>query len=342
VGDLGDLLELLHGARNRYRTVRATVRERFDHDLGRQAWTRYHGDDEEERWDDDEPLTGTSEHVMKVWFEPPDRIREERPSTSHGWRLAIQNGRRWWAYDPNGTVYSNEDEPEVGTDVAEAAMVLFDPAPLIGALWLEPREHLEVAGRRALGVRAKLRRGSHHAPISFRLDLDVDEHQLAVDVERGIVLRKVALLDEAPVSTLEILEIAFDETFEPAMFEPVPGTRATPPVAARELALEDLPRAAPFRVFVPRGLAPGWVVGASYFPGDPREHFPEMVMLELTREDGSRRASIMQTKSGDPYLEEEWQQCERVHRFDREGTHVQLSSPNMSEAELAELADALE
>src|SRR5918996_6485191 len=78
VSDLGDLLMLLHGARGRISTVRATVRSWRDAPLMREAMERsarrgsvvmYGPDGDHEA--DREPI----ESVVRVWLSPPAPAR---------------------------------------------------------------------------------------------------------------------------------------------------------------------------------------------------------------------------------------------------------------------------
>ena len=83
----------------------------------------------------------------------------------------------------------------------------------------------------------------------IRLGPGADAYDLALDAERGIVLREAASLDGAEYAVTEMLEVAFDESFPPETFAPptsdVPR-RARRSVESEELSFEDAARRAPF------------------------------------------------------------------------------------------------
>lgn len=54
---------------------------------------------------------------------------------------------------------------------------------------------------------------------SSRIAHGADELQLAVDLERGVLLRHAALLEGSPFEVKEITEIVFDEDLDPELFQ---------------------------------------------------------------------------------------------------------------------------
>jgi hypothetical protein len=132
--DLGDLLVLMHGARDRVSTVRAVVRTWQHVRVSREAMAR--------RADRgavmayvpaDEPERESVESLVRVWLAPPDGAREEREGP-HGEWFGVRRGRLWWRYDPHNGAMSNEDQPEVGSGIGEEFGWLLDPAAMIGLL----------------------------------------------------------------------------------------------------------------------------------------------------------------------------------------------------------------
>jgi outer membrane lipoprotein-sorting protein len=359
VGELGEILELLHGARNRYRTVRAVIHHRYDTDVGRRARTRLFGHDEDEDEDSDEESQRTFQETSRVWFEPPDRIREEREDADAGWHSAIQDGGRWWAYDKEGVEHSNEDEPEVGTSIAEEAVLLFDPAVLIGALKLEPTGEVTVAGRRAHRVVGRPRGG--HASWNLLHLGGGDEFDLAVDSERGVLLRAAARFEEQESQVTEVSEIAFDEDFGAETFRPVPGALKEQRVEAQRVSAEEAADLASFPLWLP-ALTDGWRLEVAYFPGDDQE--PETVSAVFTRHDGTHYFMVVLSPAGaeDDFLDHrrDWESAERagqtvqalparerygmqaVVRFEREGTRITLMSENLRHDSLLEIVETLE
>jgi hypothetical protein len=247
------------------------------------------------------PETGprAREGILRVWVAPPDQIREEREGNLGGWRLGIRNGGNWWALDDEGDAYSNEEEPEVDTDIGESIRLFFDPRPLVGALDLELIGETQTAGRPSIRLRGTHRAAQQPTELDFELHLTGDEFELDVDAERGIVLRKVARYGGVESAVEEMLEIGFDETFPPETFVPITDVPVRPDVEPREVSLREAAELVAFPVRTPPPLAEDWSLRTSYFPGDERALEPESIILELVHED-SRRVWIAETAAGQP------------------------------------------
>jgi hypothetical protein len=359
VTDLGDVIALLLGARERYRTVRATLSVRLEARKLRQQ----HGDlGEAPDVRDDLPETGprAREGVVRVWLAPPDQIREEREGDVGGWQIGIRSGGNWWALD-EGDAYSNEEEPEVDTDIGESTKLFFDPRPLVGALDLEVLGETEIAGRAAIRLRGARRAAQQPTELDFELHLTGDEFELDVDAERGVLLRKVARYGGVESSVEEMVEIDFDETFPPETFAPITDVPVRPDVEPRELSLREAAELVAFPVRIPPPLAEDWSLRTSYFPGDKRALEPESIILELIHED-SRHVWIAETAAGQPSqieTDQRWQtnqyagrQYEVVRpeqrngmqagvRFEQAGTRILISSRDFDPDALLEVAAAL-
>src|SRR4029078_11147019 len=90
--------------------------------------------------------------------------------------------------------------------------------------------------------------------------------ELAVDAERGALLRADARLRGEPFRRLEVTEIAFGpihaEAIEPEL---PPGVVASGWLRPERLPLHELQRAAPFRVLAPARIPDGWRLVESLF-----------------------------------------------------------------------------
>jgi hypothetical protein len=105
MGELGDALVAMHGARHRFQSLRATIREWRDGTLSREAAERYAETAAAKRSGYAELIAEvrhdghewqTSEGSRRLWFEPPNRLREGRDESADGIELGIRDGRRWW------------------------------------------------------------------------------------------------------------------------------------------------------------------------------------------------------------------------------------------------------
>ena len=142
MGQLGDALALMHGAADRFQTVRARVRRRY---AGRESITRL-------------------------------RINVGEPADAH-------------------------------TDLR----LLLHPAPLLGALRFELLGPSTVGGRDVIRLRALPRARAEGRVVFLFLGHEADAYDLAVDAERGVILRLAALSDGLEYRVTELLEVAFDE-----------------------------------------------------------------------------------------------------------------------------------
>lgn len=371
MGDLGEALAAMNGAYSSFRTLRATVHRRTDARLGDEAFARHvrsvPGD--EERGDEAlaeherRPESSVRTETVRLSVERPDRLREERlEGDLRGPSLGIVDGKRWWTYDAESGAYSNEDEPEVGSGIGDEWRSLLDPAGLIGACSFELLGRVSLAGREAILLRATPL--EEVEPFAFyHLGLGGDAYELAVDAERGVLLRYVALLEGREFDRLEVQEVAFDEELPAGTFTLTlpPGERVRPTGAtpADTVTLEEAARRAPFLLWYPQDVAEGWLTEVAYFPGEERVAAP-VVAVRLRRDDGPHSLTIVERASGtvahdDWDLEEAWERVEQhgevfevvtgSHRregkrvrFEREGTLITLASVDFPLDSLLELA----
>jgi outer membrane lipoprotein-sorting protein len=371
VATLGDVLELLYGAYDRFETVRLVAhdwqhtarsgraRKRFSAESGGTAYatigfTR-------------EAAPATSEGIVRLWFEKPQRVREEREGDLRGAVLGIRDGERWWMYSPEFGARSNEDDVRVGSGFGQQYEHFLDPSVLIPELIFEPLDETNVAGRPALRVSGRPRGGRRDSPHQMlRLGVGADEYELAVDAERGVLLRTLARVDGDEFSVHEVTEIAFDESFAPETFVFVPpagevvrGVRAS---LHRRLTIEEAVAAAPFTVFVPRAIGPGWGMTAHFFPGGERPVSPASVAIHYRRDDASHQLNMTQTalEARDPFAGFDWEYVDRGGerlrtwtaerdgdamavrvQLERDGTRITITSNDLDLDRLIELADML-
>jgi outer membrane lipoprotein-sorting protein len=324
MGELGDLLELLHDARNRYRTVRATIREWRHEERQRRAWEQYVASMPRDRSRIGVAVsTGLasapvpppeSETILRVWLEWSDRIREERePVTGlEESTIGVRDRDRWWHYSPSQGALSNEADVSIGSGIGQTVEQLLDPAHLISSFDFELLGTTEHTGRQAFRAIATPRQelppwfGAHREPSH--------PHDLIVDRERGLLLRDAALIDGEEYWLAEVLEIAFDESFPPDTFVFIPpaGETVQPALgwsacakSSREQALhtvsiEEAARLAPFRVWIPSRIPSGWrLMHVTHTEGQERPGAGPAVNLHYLPDDGTHQLSVHETVAGD-------------------------------------------
>jgi hypothetical protein len=178
MGGLGQVIELMHSARERYSALELAIHVRVDDDLLISSRGERPGSG---------PL-GVREQDVHLWVASPWRWRVRFPDDGQG-----RDGDRWWTTDRNGftTGIAGRTGVEVPLGEVQPFEELWDPALLIAELWLESAGETYALGRRGLVVRAAPRPTPRPNGLDFIL-LEWpggDQHELVVDLELGIVLR---------------------------------------------------------------------------------------------------------------------------------------------------------
>jgi outer membrane lipoprotein-sorting protein len=358
MSELGDVLELLHGAHRRYRTVRLVAHEwrhnaRF---LAAYEEAMRAGGASGYQSAAGEGVPAETDVVVRVWFEQPNRFREEREDGGRRY-VAASDGSRWWTALPDWATIAEEGDGWLRGHVGRGIRPLLDPAQVAGLVDLETGGHGEVAGRPAYVVTATPRPGVH--PDVDVLATGADRHELLVDAERGLLLAVTSSRSEEPFSSIRVDEIAFDEPIDEARFayEAKPGEQllGLHESAGEHVSIEEAARRASFTVLVPGELGRGWQMHVLYTPGADGSRVRETVSLTLYRDDATHSIAIRQTAP--PF--ERWQLngTERVERGGRElhvssegwrrvlvehsGTALEVSSSSVETDELVDLALAL-
>jgi hypothetical protein len=116
MSELGELLELLHEARHRYRTARGVMRRRHNWRLTQEAMKRSNARSRRGGSTGQvmmfasrggaEAQPDVHEEVIRFWVEPPDRLRHEVESSGRSHTTVI-DGDTWWMYSPEWGATSN-------------------------------------------------------------------------------------------------------------------------------------------------------------------------------------------------------------------------------------------
>lgn len=366
MSELGDLLELIYGAGDRWRTARLTLREWQHTRRTREAIERL-----QERQSGGgrtmmyavggpgPPEPEEVEHVVRAWLDG-DRAREEREEPYAFPTLGVRDGDRWWQYSERFGASANEAEPSVQSGIGEAALTLLDPAHVLGTLRLEPAGEVVAAGRPALLVRG-VPRDREGAFGLHRLGFGAEAYELAIDRERGVLLRTTSLLDGEPMSSTEVLELAFDEDFPPETFEfELPEGETFRPLFPHpeNVTLERAAEQAPFTVLAPAEVPSDWQLHVLHLPGEERPPQPPSVTLHYHSRDAGQQLNIAQTAADaeDRLVWLAWEEADGVRvagpaepyglepgyaQVERDGTRATLSSAELPRERIAALARSL-
>ena len=367
--DLGDLLVLLHGARDRISTIRVVLRTwrhvRLSHEaMARSGGFVTYGPAEQ-------PAGESVECRVRLWLAPPDRAREEREDPSGAW-FGVRRGALWWQYDPHNGALSNQDQPEVGSGIGEEFGWLVDPAAPIGLLDFGQINPGRRAGRATLHVRAvpRVLAAGDEASLLRLGAIGADDLQLEIDAERGTLLRIEARIEGQPFAISEVEEIGFDEQFaeDTFTFAPPPGEEvrsiATQFLVRRDLTIEQAVALAPFTVWIPARLPAGWESEIGFAAAQDRPPMAPHVFLHFRTPDGMHGVRISESPADVPRdVEAEgpggpWRDADRNQRriqtrgpaepgqpaqarVDLDGTRILIQSTDLATDALADLAAGL-
>lgn len=222
MSDLGDFLERFYGPDETFRSVQARVRRTQKESSnsatsGRQSRIGRPRRDRKSRGDVTEDLS--------MWGELPDKVRIEITREREGQTettLEVVNGLDAWKRFGDGTVEKNtmqQARADGNYRLPTEFQRHFDRRLLrecFAALSMEAIGRCQVAGRDCLKIRAIHLPGTQLWPHWF--SFVASEFELAADIDKAVLLSIAGIVDGQPVDTHEVLEVAFDGTFEDALF----------------------------------------------------------------------------------------------------------------------------
>jgi outer membrane lipoprotein-sorting protein len=369
VSELGEVLELMHTSEGRWSSLHAEGREWRDSALNLEAFMRMverrrpgsvarFGDSSHEAEEPEEV-----ESAWRLWMEGTDRIRAEF-SVGHGEMvIAVVDGKTWWSWSPSSGALTNEGSENAETGLGPGTD-LVHPAAILPAVDLEVRGRTTKLGRSAYEVLAVPTTGNDDEEdfgLLHGIGSGAEEYELLVDAERGVLLRTVARLHGRPFLILEMDEVAFDEELPADTFTLVPPTgvafEALP--RTRSLLLEELPGAVGFTVLVPERALDDAQVDVTIEPALPRYGVPEyadITYATFPRDASPTSLSLRESAEPMPMPEEtKWRDIEGLMvgedrhtspptirvRLEVRGTHVELSSPDVSVEQLFRMVRSL-
>jgi hypothetical protein len=347
VTELRDLLELLYLARTRWQTARTTMDDWTHLDRQQDAYERslgFAGTSQPHAWGE---IAATS----RTWLESGGRFRQERQDMT-----LVHDGTKTWIDTPQSGVVEHESQfmRPIGDE-------LLDPATFLPGFEFRIAGDTEVAGRTAIAVEATPRpRGA--GPVDL-FPYGADALSIAVDRERGVILRFEASAAEQPIRRLEVTEIVFDEPLGDELFTVPEGDLRTAYEAypVNYVTLEQAARDVPFQLWAPARLAGRWNLNVIHRPETTGPRVTESVMLHLHDSESLHDFGIEQAaeqllawRTGEARTVTVDGEEIRVIGGDRlpgpplevhlvrGGTHIRVYSNNLDEDALLEIAGALE
>lgn len=151
---LGDVLEIIHSSRGRFRSARAAGR--------------------------------TNDTTWRFWWAGDAYFRFESDGEGGG-NVNVRAGPTWWTLDAGGEAYTNDGDPSVGLGMAPEFGLLHTRSLLASAV-LEILSEDRVAGRQAVILRATPRLGADHWRW-WGFWHSTEPIEVPIDLERGVALR---------------------------------------------------------------------------------------------------------------------------------------------------------
>jgi hypothetical protein len=259
--DFQELSNLLFGAKERYRSARATITHTVDGVVVEESKRRFvdwrfeqpggHGlgilrsEDERRAHGPDVPRDfylsyEDTEQAVRLWHERPDRWREEILTSKGQIRRCVvfggAEGPRWVyeppetaIYDPAGTVEWPRQDPRTEFSfMLDPSEELFSYALLDDATVHKAGRRATVAGREAVEVRVDTISWGYPPMIfhGFYAPGGTTDHLLLVDEAVGTILRVAARLEGQEFYVVEATEIAYNEEFPEGTFRlELPGVQ---------------------------------------------------------------------------------------------------------------------
>ena len=325
--ELGDLLELIHGATGRIGSVQATVSERCRPQLMEAAFRRFGEHTGFARGGGYffVPLGGVApgeqadEHVweIRLWADA-GRFRAERGGPDLESVVVVDN-ERWWSWSPAFGLRSHEDE--TGVRIL-GGLDLLDASELLVGYELELAGDTRVAGRPAKIVRVS---GSGSGGHPLGLALGIEEATLEIDAERGLVLRRVEFEQGQPAFVREVETITYDEALasDRFVFTLPDGRSARGQAEPRMTSLDESARLASFPLWKLEEMQRDWRVDALFVPASESPTRLDSVTLLYSRRDGGERLEVNQRSQ-----EHELPATGNERRFDRGGRRYIALGPD--------------
>ena len=255
--DFRELSALLFGAKDRYRSARATISHTVNGAVAKEANRRFvdwrfdqgspgmgiigkPGPPEREDFYQGYEGGGTADGAVRLWHERPGRWREERGAPGGGLlscTVSAGPAGPWWVYRRGETAL--EVPVPVGERPEMDFSFMLDPSEESFRMTLthdttvhKTGRRAVVAGREALEVRVGTVSWGYPPillPDFCAFVEGTTDHLLLVDTEIGAVLRVAARLEGREFRVAEVAEVAYDEQFPEGTFRlELPGVEFEP------------------------------------------------------------------------------------------------------------------
>jgi outer membrane lipoprotein-sorting protein len=223
MSELGDVLELLHGAARRVTTLTATLLDWHDEEraLRAVAAAQHHGAAIGVLQHKGEPPRQYEQRTL-VHYRHPGRYRLHRQANAYVHRphdvLQVCDGEREWTY------VAAERQAYVQAPSQHELFRLLDPSWLPATCTLSVAGHTAHEGRQAVELHGRPRpdlldRHLHHLGLGAG---QADELHAVVDAETGLLLSVTSRFEGEPYHVERLTDVAIDQPLDDELFHFTP------------------------------------------------------------------------------------------------------------------------
>jgi hypothetical protein len=241
MSELGDALELLHGAAGRVATLSATLLVWYDEERGMRAAQAaqqragdgsvavlYHAGNGEP------PPPRRYEQQTLVRYRHPGRYRLHRQATARVHRphdvLQVCDGEREWTY------VAADREAYVQAAGQHELVRLLDPSWLAAACILSVAGRSSYEGRPAVELDGRPRPHPVALHVDHYMDWGAEELHAVLDAETGLLLSLTSRFDGEPYRVERLTDVIVDQPLDDELFRftPPPGIRVDDLLAGQQ------------------------------------------------------------------------------------------------------------
>jgi hypothetical protein len=214
MGELGELLELLHDAHAGVRTFEVEFRDWVSRAPSHKLEVSYSEAGKPQlEWLGGGPWATQGLTTRRFWLQTPDLLRVEILRGDALLRLGVRNGTRWWSWDAERGATSGEALPDERGVFPMPQLVVapvLDVRGLIQVMRFEPAGTAERAGRPVLCARALPRtQPPRRGALSYEFEFDA---------EHGSLLRRAEFEDGECVLERQAREVLYNSEIKTECF----------------------------------------------------------------------------------------------------------------------------
>jgi len=346
MSELGDFLERLLGPEPLFQSVRAKIVHSVDSSITPPTSSRHIYGKRKDIINEEETKGLRKIRTSSIWFQTPAEARIEIESTGNdNGDCRIVNGFKTTTIHADGEIEIDDDSSGRASRFI-GVRTYIDPAidrhfnselihEFIANLSLSSLGMMTTGGRNCVRIQARLREGGRLWP--HWLSSEADEFEFHGDIERGVLLKTIALAQGLPIVVDEVTEVAFDELLSKDLFTYQPSEQQYVRSAGR---IEDLTLDAAIDKMSFTVLTPTRIPNPDRFTCDvhlhPKSRKKAQTTLHISYRGGEKSMfewSLWITECDSPNPQNDEYEWEDVPSFNSNQFNLKISDPGDSNEE---------